>query len=420
MVNKTTTPIIARKENRPTTKKRGVIQFHILMRLAYKNLFFKKLRTTLTVMGVVIGIGSIVFLLSFGFGLQDLVNKQVIGSSSVQTIDVTTPRSKILKLNQEVVSQVKGMAGVKTVAKSYNTAGRIKLHGSQTESVVYGVNSEFIDLSSLQFTSGTSLDNKNNDEAVINSSLAKALSISDTSKVKNQKLSVSFDAINSTTGEKKVVTKDVAIQGIYESDARSEVFIPSLHFESAGVTDATQLKVVVDKKDQVAPVRKAIESLGFTTTSPLDTIDQINQFFTLLRFILLGFGGIGMVIAILGMFNTLTISLLERTREIALMISLGARKQDIRRLFFVEALLLSLLGGFLGVLGAVLFGMIGNLVLNTYAHHNGVKEHVSAFVVSPSLAGIILLLSALIGLIVVYFPARRAAQINPIEALHNE
>ena len=74
----------------------GVIKLHIMLRLAFKNLIFKKLRNTLTVLGVVIGIGSIVFLVSFGFGLQDLVSRQVVGSSSVQTVDVTSPRTKAI------------------------------------------------------------------------------------------------------------------------------------------------------------------------------------------------------------------------------------------------------------------------------------------------------------------------------------
>lgn len=64
--------------------------------------------------------------------------------------------------------------------------------------------------------------------------------------------------------------------------------------------------------------------------------------------------------------------------------------------------------------------MIGNLILNNFASRNGVKEHISAFVVSPTLALVVLALSGLIGLIVVYFPARRASMTDPIEALHND
>ena len=370
-------------------------------------------------MGVVIGIGAIVFLLSFGFGLQNLVSKQVIGSSSVQTIDVTSPKSKVLKLNPEAVRQMKSLTGVTQTGTSYSSAGHIKVQSSQTETVVYGADQTFIDLSSLKFDSGANFDASNGGEILINNSLAKVVGISDFQKAVGQNINLTFDTSDSA-GNKKTIAKDFKIHGVYESDSRAEVFIGSMNFEQAGNTDATQVKIVASDKAEVPKIRNSIEALGFTTASPLDTVDQINQVFTLIHFILLGFGGIGMVIAILGMFNTLTISLLERTREIALMISLGARKQDVRRLFVVEALLLSGLGGLCGIIGAVTLGSIGNVILNSYAHHNGVKEHISAFIVSPTLVIITLGMSVLLGLIVVYFPATRASRINPIDALRND
>ena len=116
----------------------------------------------------------------------------------------------------------------------------------------------------------------------------------------------------------------------------------------------------------------------------------------------------------------MAMAILERTREIGLMISLGARKQDIKRMFITEALFLSILGGFIGIVGAIIFGVIGNVILTSFAHRNGITGNVSAFVVTPTLAGVTLLLSAVVGLVVVYFPAIRASQTNPIEALHND
>ena len=399
--------------------KRGVIQFHILMRLAYKNLFFNKLRTMLTVLAVIIGIGSIVFLFSFGFGLQNLVSQQVVGSSSVQTIDVTSPRSKILKLNTEAYNQISGMGGVDEMGRSYNTAGKIKQQSSQTETVVYGADTNFVDLSGLKYTAGNNFDADTGNKIIINNSLANVLGFSDNSKAIDKSVNLSFDTVNDK-GEKKTVTKDFVIGAVFESESRAESFIAAKNFEQVGTADATQLKVVVNDKDKINSVRKAIESLGFTTTSPQDTLEQIDQVFNLLRYVFVGFGGIGIVIAILGMFNTLTISLIERTREIALMISLGARKQDIRRLFTTEAVLLSFLGGLFGVIGAITLSVIGNFALNRYAQHNGVKDHITAFSFSAELILITLALSALIGLIVVFFPARRATMIDPIEALHRD
>jgi hypothetical protein len=92
-----------RAPKRQYAQQEGVIATSILVRMAAQNLFFKKLRTTLTILGVVIGIGAVVFLLSFGYGLQDLVSRQVVGSKSVKSIDVTKPRSAAIKFDVKIL-----------------------------------------------------------------------------------------------------------------------------------------------------------------------------------------------------------------------------------------------------------------------------------------------------------------------------
>ena len=404
---------------RLSTNKASVVKFHILLRLARKNLFFKKLRTSLTVLGVIIGIGSVVFLVSFGFGLQNLVNKQVVGSKSVNTIDVTSTRSKILKLNDENINAVKSVKSVDKLTKVYTAAGKLKINNSQVDSVVYGTSKDYMELASLNTSRGTTLPDADG-SAVVNTSLLNATGLTDHQKALGQTINLTFTIQENTAGEKTTITKDVKIIGVIDSGAGAEIYVQQHYFEEADAVAATQLKVLVGEQKSIPQVRKEIEALGFSTTSPLDTLDQINQVFTLLKFVLLGFGGIGMLIAILGMFNTLTISLLERTREIGLMISLGARQRDVKRMFVVESLILSLMGGLMGIGGAFILGTIADMILNRFAHSRGVVDNVSAFSFPPLLLALVVLLSAVLGLIVVYFPARRASRINPIDALRYE
>ena len=127
-----------------------------------------------------------------------------------------------------------------------------------------------------------------------------------------------------------------------------------------------------------------------------------------------------MIVAILGMFNTLTISLLERTREIGLMIALGARRKDMRMLFMLEAVILSLIGSIMGIIMAMITGSILNLVVSRLAHGRGVQDSFSLFSNPLWLVVSLIVFMVLVGLGVVILPARRAEKINPIDALRRE
>ena len=191
-------------------------------------------------------------------------------------------------------------------------------------------------------------------------------------------------------------------------------------FTNNEVAQYGQVKVDTDVRANVAAVRKQIAGLGLTTSSPLDTLDQINTIFTIFTFVVAGFGGIGMVIAVLGMFNTLTISLLERTSELGLMITMGARKADIQRLLIFESSLLSVTGGLGGLFLAWFIGQGINFGLTRLANGKGVTGTIHAFSVTPLLVLITLALTICVGLAVAYYPSRRAARINPIDALRHE
>lgn len=398
-----------------------VIKPNVLLRIAIKNLFFKRLRTTLTILGVVIGIGSIVFLLSLGIGLQKLVASQVIGSKSIKTIDVTTPKSKSIKIDRQRVAEFKDLAGVQQVARVVYSSGKAGLGESETDAVVYGADQPYVDLSSLKNISGAPGTMESTGTAIVNTSLLKAIGSKDNTKAVGKEITLNVVIPAQKDGaEDTVVKKTFKVGAVVETGAGSEVYVPIAVFESEGITNATQAKLLVADRSQVSVVRKQIENQGLITASPIDTIDQINQIFNLLNVVLVGFGGIGMVIAILGMFNTLTISLLERTKEFGLMISLGARARDIRRLFVAEALTLSMLGGIFGIVAAVILGAVTNAIVNGFARGRGVTDTVSLFAISPSLMLATLTFVALLGFLVVLYPAHKAANTNPVDSMRHD
>jgi putative ABC transport system permease protein len=393
------------------------IPHSVLTYIAWKNLVHKKLRAFLTIFGVVIGIGAIFFLLSFGIGLQNLVTNQVIGNQSVKSIDITTPNSKIIKLDDASFQKIKRLPHVSESGASYSYAGSLKAQGSEVDAIVYGEDQPYQRMENLTLLGGHLLQPNDEKTVLINSAALRAIGVTDAKKALGKKISIRIPLVGANKTE---ISDSFTISGITDSNAGNEVFIPAGVFTGAGVPVYNQVKVEVDDSDRVSALRKQIEALGFATSSPIDTVDQIGQIFKFFNVMLAGFGAIGMIVAVLGMFNTLTISLLERTKEVGLMITLGGRNRDMRKLFILEAVILSVAGAVIGILLAIVLGQILNLAMNSFAERRGVTDHFQLFAIPFWLVGGTILFMLCVGLAVVYIPARRASKINPIDALRRE
>jgi putative ABC transport system permease protein len=394
------------------------ISFSMLLYIAKRNLLSKKLRTGLTLGGVVIGIGAIFFLLSFGLGLQKIVTDEIVGNESIKSIDVSSPNSALLTLNTDSTNKFSELPNVEQVGGSFLLPGVIQVNGGEIDAVTYAVDNSYQTISNLKATSGRLLSQEDNRSVLLNTSALESVGFNDAEEVIGREiyLTIPFKTIDGASQ----IEDNFIVVGVINSGSGSEVFLPAHILQAKGAENFSQVKIVVVSNDDVSTVRSQVEALGYETQSPIDTIEQINQIFRYFNIILGGFGAIGMIVAILGMFNTLTISLLERTKEIGLMIALGARNRDMKQLFVLEALLLSVLGAVIGIVLSIVFGTLVNIIMNTYAKGRGVSESFNLFSTPWWLVIGMISFMCIIGLAVVFFPARRAEHISPIEALRRE
>ena len=179
------------------------------------------------------------------------------------------------------------------------------------------------------------------------------------------------------------------------------------------------VKVKVISQEKLDEVRSNIESRGYTVNAPVDTLSEINVIFQIFQVILGVFGVIALCVAAIGMFNTMTISLLERTREIGIMKAIGANNRDIMKIFLLESILIGFIGGILGILVGWLFGQGINIIVNALAKTLG-GEPVQIFVTPWEIAVVMIVLSIIIGLLTGLYPARRGSRLNPLLALRYE
>jgi ABC-type antimicrobial peptide transport system permease subunit len=395
------------------------IPLRSLMHIAWANIANKKLRSLLTIAGVVIGIGAIFFLLSFGIGLQQLVANEVIGDESIKSVEITSPNSKILKLNDEVVNKVKGFPYVNKVGTLHSFPGTIVYQGGEVGAITYGVDANYISMTQYEVIAGRLLQSNDQKSVVISKGALTSLGSEDAKAAIGQKIKVTVP-LNNVESKDNPVEDEFTVVGVVDSGSGTEVYIPNYVFTGAGVEVFSQVKLIAADTRYVPQLREQIGAIGFETSSPIDTLEQINQIFKFFNIVLVGFGAIGMIVAVLGMFNTLTISLLERTQEIGLMIALGARNTDMRKLFIFEATLLSLIGSIIGIVMAIVAGYGVNTAMNQLASRRGVDDGFTLFATPLWLVASLVGFMVAVGLIVVFFPARRAEKINPIDALRRE
>lgn len=392
------------------------IRLSMLLRMAAANLMAKKFRNNLTMLGVAIGVSAVFLLLSFGLGLQNLVQEEILGTDSVRVINVTNVNSDILNLDEDAAEKMGNLSGVDKIGQQYTAAAGFQLDSAKADAVVYGVDQDYLALSGLAVVSGKMLQPNQPDQLMISRSLVSTLGYDDVSEAVGKDVSLT---LNLDEGEREV-GRPLTVVGVIDTESGSAMYVPASIFAELGANDFSQLKVVAEDDGDVASLRQQIESIGYQTSSPLDTIDQVNRFFRFFNLLLISFGGIGMLIATIGMLNTLTVALFERTKEVGLMIALGARRRDMRRLFVTEALLLTAIGGAVGIAVSLIIEVVINTASNRLAASRGVTESFSLFAVPAWLVFGMLVFICLVGYLVSLLPASRASKIAPVDALRRE
>ncbi len=393
-----------------------------LTEISFKNLWVKKSRTMITIFGMSIGIGFIVFLLSLGYGLERLVIGEITRIEDMNQIDVTPTISSKVILNVENVENIKNMDGVKDILPLINLAARVEYQQSSTDVVVYGVQDKYITQSPITLSAGE-VFNEENVGVVVNEEFLATIGVLPEEAVGEElKLDLVLSEIveEEEEGEEVLDTSKVyIIRGVINDDNPSVIYIPILELEEYKIDEFSQLRIIIESEDKIIEARRQIEALGLETTSVMDTVSEVENLFSYAKIILIIVGTIALSIAILGMFNTLTVSLLERTREVGLMKTIGMKADEISSLFINESMIMGITGGTLGVLFGLLMGLTVSVILSIFSiSRGGSFIFVSFLPLSLSLA--IIVSSTLVGYMTGLYPSSRAVKMAPLDALRYE
>lgn len=386
------------------------MRYSQIARTAVRAVFQNGLRTALTMLGLVIGISSVIVLVGIGDGSNQQVRDrmQALGGDALSVYLYKGELEYVDMASMRDLDGVDDVAPSKMLSKMLSR-GEIVPSSAMTEAT----DEHYVSVRNLKLMRGRNLsavDRENRSKViVIGADLASEL----------------FGAEDPLDRKVKLDGDEFVVVGVLESQGQSMGLntgsLALVPFSTAvGMGESAGIGSVYAKAQNADNVDAAKSSLGdflrgvagvavgqFAVVSQDEMLRAGNDIDDTMTLLLAGIAGISLIVAGIGVMNVMLVSVTERTREIGIKKALGARRSDILVQFLLEALVLSIIGGALGIVAGVGLG--------TLAGSAGM-----AFRVSWNVVGVAVAASTAIGLVFGIFPAYRASRKNPIEALRSE
>lgn len=371
-------------------------------------------------LGVGVGIGTVLFLVSLGYGLQNVILSRITTADSLLSLDVSSGTSGLIELNDKNIDEIAKIPEVAEVSPVADFTSQITMDDFTGDGVVYTTEPSFFRLGGIIPKYGEQFKDDEKNSAIISSATAKLFNLEPANILGKQiSLTLFLSKLNAEGFEDveiKNLNEKYTIKGVIEDENTSYAYIPRSSISDVEIGKYDLLKVKVSSSDSMGKVRDEIINKGFLVSSLSDTIEQAKKIFKIIQIILALFGFVALIVSAIGMFNTMTITLLERINEIGIMRSIGLTKKDIKKLFLVESVLMGFLGGIGGVALGYIAGELANIGINMLAKNFG-GQAFDLFYRPIWFVMAIIIFSTFIGFLTGLYPSRRAARLNPLEAL---
>jgi putative ABC transport system permease protein len=414
------------------------------VRVAMRALGANKLRTTLTMLGIIIGVAAVIALMSIGRGAQAQVTAQIQGlgtnllfirPGATNQGGVRTAAGQAATLTMDDSDAIATLPNVVATAPELGTVVQILANGQNFQTRVTGATEDYASVRNTNVASGDWISRQQVDArslvVVLGDSVAKE--VFPESDPIGQTVRMSVGGKTGTNFRVIGVAEPKGGSGFGNQD--DQVYVPIstvmarlfAQRTARGAPNVSTVNVQVVSEDlmddTVAQIgdflraRHKVTQDDFTIQSQQDFLNTFNQIAGTFTLLLGAIAGISLVVGGIGIMNIMLVSVTERTREIGIRKAVGARRRDILFQFLVEAVVVSLLGGAIGVgLGSGLSALISTIQVPS---NGGGTSNLQTQVGVDSVL-LAFCVSAAIGLFFGIYPATRASRLNPIEALRYE
>jgi len=397
----------------------------------YSALSSNKIRSGLTMLGIVIGISSVIAMTAIGTGAQSSITDSIqsIGSNLITVrpgaqrgagMQISTGRGSAKSLTLEDSKAItKEISSIKNVAAEVSGRYQITAKGTNTNTTVDGITPSYLDVRNMQIAEGSFITDQNVESG------AKVAVLGPT--VRDDLFGVDGSAVGQTIRIKNMQFKVIGLTtkkgGTGFSSLDDMIYIPittaqryfsgdeyvssiSVSAESAEVTSQAQTDITTLLLNRHHITDETLAD--FSTLNQADMIATVSSVASTFTTLLAAIAGISLLVGGIGIMNMMLTTVTERTREIGLRKAIGAKRRDISNQFLLEAVMLTFIGGAVGV---ALGWLISFIVTKT-----------GLITTKVSMGSVLLAfaVSTIIGIVFGYYPARRAANLNPIDALRYE
>ncbi|OGB63301.1 MAG: multidrug ABC transporter substrate-binding protein [Caldithrix sp. RBG_13_44_9] len=406
-----------------------MLQLKNLIKTAFKSIFKNRMRSLLTSLGIIIGVSAVIVMVAIGEGSQSRIEEgiQSLGTNLIVVFPGTSSSGGVSRgagsFNRFTFADVEKISQeamlVKGVSPIVRTGGQVIGGGNNWNTGIYGVSEDYFEIRNWELEYGeffTERDVKTSNKVAL---LGKT--------VANQ-LFPDQDPVGQKVRIRNVPFLVIGIlkakgQSGMGTDQDDLILAPSttVYYRLRGWRHVDMINASASSPDRIADAKKEIRAIlreshrinpgeedDFTVSDQADISEAASETSRILTMLLGSIAGVSLLVGGIGIMNIMLVSVTERTREIGIRLSVGARGKDVLIQFLTEAVILSLSGGIIGILLSlgISFGL--NKFTELYT------------VINPDIIMVSAIFSAAVGIFFGYYPARKASALNPIDALRYE
>lgn len=384
------------------------------------------MRTWLTILGMGVGTGAVVVLVGLGFGLQQIILEQIVFGETLLSLGVSATGAQNLTITDDTVRDFEEKDNVLDAAPLARFPALVTYEGLTGNVFVQGAEPPYLRYAGVTASAGNVFTDEDADDrssVMLSPAVLKLFGIEEAETFVGETVTFRL-LVPADDGTDEIteipIDKDYVVRGITKEEGvlNALMMMPELR-NYVGIEEYERVQVRVSTNEFLESVEAELIEDGYRVTALSKTVEQASQIFQGIQATLAVFGGIALVVSAIGMFNTMTVTLLERTKEIGIMRTIGASPRDIKWLFVSESIIVGFLGGLSGIIMGVIFGGTINILLNLVASQFG-GQSVQLFSFPFTFLTFIALFSAAVGYLTGIFPARRAASLNPLDAIRYE